>query len=145
VVIDSVLAGNEVIGGNGNTGSGDLVYLDAGLGGGIANSLGGTTDITDSLLIFNRATGGPGGLGAGGGIFNGVPDPLGTPTLTLHHSLVALNRAEAGAAGPDGSVGLGVGGGLYLAPGGVASADPWTLIFANHASTSDDDVFGILN
>ena len=43
-----------------------------------------------------------------------------------------------------GSAGLGLGGGLYLAPGGVASADPWTLIFANDASTSDDDVFGIL-
>ncbi len=29
-------------------------------------------------------------------------------------------------------------------PGGMASADRWTLIFANDASTSDDDVFGIL-
>lgn len=144
-VIHSIVSGNEVIGGNGNTGSGEHVYLDAGLGGGIANSLGGTTDITDSLLILNRAAGGNGGLGAGGGIFNGVPDPLGSPILTLHHSLVALNRAEGGAAGPDGSNGLGVGGGLYLAPGGMASADPWTLIFANHASTSDDDVFGVLN
>jgi hypothetical protein len=43
-----------------------------------------------------------------------------------------------------GSAGLGQGGGLYIAPGGLASADLWTLIFANDASTSDDDVFGIL-
>lgn len=31
-----------------------------------------------------------------------------------------------------------------FATGGLASADLWTLIFANDASTSDDDVFGIL-
>jgi hypothetical protein len=36
-----------------------------------------------------------------------------------------------------------VGGGLYLASGGVASADR-TAILANGASTIDDDVFGIL-
>jgi hypothetical protein len=40
--------------------------------------------------------------------------------------------------------GLGQGGGLYLTPGGVACADLATAIFANHASTSDDDVFGDL-
>jgi hypothetical protein len=55
-----------------------------------------------------------------------------------------FNRADGGAAGAGGSAGLGVGGGVYVAPGGVASADPWTFIFANDASTSDDDVFGIL-
>jgi hypothetical protein len=37
-----------------------------------------------------------------------------------------------------------VGGGLYITPGGLASADVLTLIFANHATTSDDDVFGLL-
>jgi len=135
-VINSVIAGNAVVGGSGNTGTGVSVFLGAGLGGGIANSLGGTADITDSLVALNRATGGSGGLGAGGGIFNGGPSQLGTPTLTLHGCLVALNRAEGGASG--------VGGGLYLAPGGVATADPWTVLFANDASTSDDDVFGIL-
>jgi hypothetical protein len=40
---------------------------------------------------------------------------------------------------------MGVGGGLYIAPGGIASADRWTRIFANNASTSDDDVFGLLD
>ena len=54
-----------------------------------------------------------------------------------------LNRAEGGAADFGGSAGQGVGGGLYLAPGGVATAD-LTAIFANSASTSDDKVFGIL-
>ncbi len=137
-VLDSVVAHNEVAGGSGNTGGGASVYLGAGLGGGIANSLGGTTDITGSRLVHNRATGGDGGLGAGGGVFNGGPTLLGTPTLTLHGCLVAHNRADGGPSG------TGLGGGLYLAPGGAATADLWTWIFANDASTSDDDVFGIL-
>jgi hypothetical protein len=136
-VINSVVAGNAAIGGAGNTGAGESVFLGAGLGGGIANSLGGTAEITDSLVALNRATGGDGGLGAGGGVFNGSPTPLGTPTLTVVRSLVALNRADGGPSG------TGLGGGLYLAPGGVATAD-LTTVFANHASTSDDDVFGIL-
>jgi hypothetical protein len=136
-VINSVVAGNAAVGGDGNTSAGEFVFLGAGLGGGIANSLGGTADITDSLVALNRATGGDGGLGAGGGVFNGSPTPLGTPTLTLVHSLVALNRADGGPSG------TGLGGGLYLAPGGVATAD-LTTVFANHASTSDDDVFGVL-
>jgi hypothetical protein len=136
-VVNSVVAGNAAVGGDGNTGAGEFVFLGAGLGGGIANSLGGTADISNSLVALNRATGGDGGLGAGGGIFNGVSDPLGTPILTLNGCLVALNRAEGGVGGE------GVGGGLYLAPGGVATAD-LTAIFANFASTGHDDVFGIL-
>jgi hypothetical protein len=53
------------------------------------------------------------------------------------------NKADGGAT-VGGSAGSGVGGGLYLSPGRVASADSSTFIFANDASTSDDDVFGIL-
>ena len=34
--------------------------------------------------------------------------------------------------------------GLYVTPGSIACADQLTVIRANHASTSDDDVFGIL-
>ena len=54
-----------------------------------------------------------------------------------------FNRAVGGASN-GGTAGLGQGGGLYLSPGGVASADPLTAILFNYASTSDDDVFGIL-
>src|SRR5262249_8373710 len=52
-VVHSVIAGNAAIGGDGNTGAGGSVFLGAGLGGGIANSLGGTADITGSLLTLN--------------------------------------------------------------------------------------------
>ncbi len=138
----STLLGNQAIGGAGTTGG-------AGQGGGIANLNGGALTVSDSLILLNEAIGGAGaggngGNGLGGGIFNGAPNPFGVPHLTLDSSIVALNRAVGGAAGSGGTAGLGVGGGLYLAPGGVASADPWTFIFANDASTSNDDVFGIL-
>jgi hypothetical protein len=141
-VTDSVLLGNQAVGGAGATGA-------TGQGGGIANLNGGVLTVSNSLIALNRAVGGAGdggngGNGQGGGIFNGGPSPVGTPSLTLQRSLIALNRADGGVAVGGGSAGLGVGGGLYLSPGGLASADPWTLIFANDASTSDDDVFGIL-
>src|SRR5207244_1422168 len=114
-----------------------------GQGGGIANLNGGVLTVSDSLIALNRAIGGTGGLGGnggngqGGGIFNGGPSPVGTPSLTLQGSLVVLNQAEGGNAGSGGSAGLGQGGGLYLGLGGLASADLWTLIFANDASASD--------
>ena len=141
-VTRSTLIGNQAIGGTGPTGG-------AARGGAIVNLNRGILTVTDSLILGNEAVGGAGtvgngGNGLGGGIFNGGSIPIGAPTLTLHGSIVALNRAEGGAAGSGGTAGLGVGGGLYLAPGGIATADPWTFIFWNDASTSDDDVFGIL-
>jgi hypothetical protein len=136
-----MIAGNEAIGGAGPTGG-------TGQGGGIANEFGGVLTVTHSTILLNQATGGvgvggTGGNGLGGGVFNGATTPFGTPTLALNHSVVALNRADGGAVSGGGSVGLGIGGGLYLTPGGVAIAD-LTAIFANDASTSDDDVFGNL-
>jgi hypothetical protein len=138
----STILGNQAIGGAGATGG-------TAMGGGIANENGGILTVSDSLIALNQAIGGAGdggngGDGLGGGIFNGAPTAFGTPSLTLERSLVALNGADGGAADDGGSAGLGVGGGLYLAPGGIASADVVTVIFANHASTSDDDVFGTL-
>jgi hypothetical protein len=138
-VTDSILLGNRAIGGAGPVGG-------TGQGGGITNENGGVLIVTDSLILLNEAIGGAGaggngGNGLGGGVFNGAPNPFGTPSLTLLDSLVALNRAEGGAS-TGGSAGTGTGGGLYLATGGIASAD-FTAIFANKADTSAD-VFGIL-
>jgi hypothetical protein len=143
LVSHSLLLGNQAIGGAGPTGG-------TGQGGGITNENGGILTVTHSLLLLNEAVGGAGasgngGNGLGGGVFNGGPNPFGTPSVTLNRSLVALNRAEGGAAGVGGSAGVGQGGGLYLTPGGVAFADLVTGILANDASTSDDDVFGIIS
>jgi hypothetical protein len=148
-ITDSVLLANQAIGGAGATGGNG----GTGQGGGITNENGGILTVTQSALIGNLAIGGAGGSGGnggnggnglGGGVFNGAPNPFGTPSLTLHHSLVALNQADGGAAGVGGSDGQGIGGGLYVAPGGVACADSQTTIRHNHASTSNDDVFGAL-
>jgi hypothetical protein len=54
------------------------------------------------------------------------------------------NRADAGAGGAGGSPGPGQGGGVYVSAGSMACADAATVIAGNHASTSDDDVFGDL-
>jgi hypothetical protein len=137
----STLLGNRAVGGIGLT-SGN------GQGGGLANLNGGVLTMSNSLISLNRAIGGAGdggigGDGQGGGIFNGGAIPIGPSILTLQRSLIALNQADGGAS-VGGSAGSGVGGGLYLSPGGVASADSRTFIFANDASTSDDNVFGIL-
>jgi hypothetical protein len=141
-VTHSMLLGNQAIGGAGTTGG-------TGQGGGITNENGGILTVTGSLLALNRAIGGAGdggngGNGQGGGVFNGAPNPFGTPSLTLRRSLVVLNQADGGAA-EGGSAGLGQGGGLYLTPGGVAWADLVTAILANDASTSDDNVFGVVS
>jgi hypothetical protein len=137
----STILGNQAVGGAGTTGG-------TGRGGGIANESGGVLTASDSLIALNRAVGGEGvvrgGDGQGGGVFNGTPNPFGTPSLTLRRSLVVLNRAEGGAAGDGGIAGLGQGGGLYIAPGGAATTDPLTAILFNCASTGDHDVFGVL-
>ena len=136
------ILGNQAVGGAGPTGG-------TGQGGGIENENGGVLTVSDSLIALNQAIGGAGdggngGNGLGGGVFNGGPSPVGTPSLTLQRSIVVFNQADGGAS-VGGSAGSGVGGGLYLSLGGVASADPWTFIFANDASTSDNEVFGVFS
>jgi hypothetical protein len=150
---NTLFAFNQATGGaGGDRGSGGLIggTGGAGRGGGISNINGSIGTLSDSSVLLNTATGGAGGVGGnggngqGGGVFNDGPTALGTPRLTLQRSVAVLNRADGGAAGNGGSAGLGQGGGLYLTPGGDAYADVGTTIFANDASTSDDDVFGNL-
>jgi hypothetical protein len=132
---------NAAIGGQGGSGGngGDA------WGGGLAALLGATLTVSDSTVHHNRAVGGEGesggngGEGLGGGVYE---DAL--STLTLKGARVKHNRAIGGEGDEGGSAGLGIGGGLYLAPGAVACADVLTVIAHNHATTSDDDVFGTL-
>jgi hypothetical protein len=149
-VMGSTFIGNQAIGGQRSGGNGA-----DGLGGGIANILGSTLTVSGCMLSGNQAiggagaTGGNGGSGFGGGLFNdGVsiwPTNAGTPaTLTVLGSTIGDNHATGGAAGSGGSAGLGQGGGLYLADGGAACLDAFTIthVTGNHASTSNDDIFG---
>jgi hypothetical protein len=142
-VSNCTIGHNLVIGGTGGTGgNGGYAW-----GGGLANLLGATLTISKSTVEKNLAIGGFGGFGGnggdgqGGGIFQ---DGNANSTLTLMGDTIDSNYAIGGAAGLGGSDGEGVGGGVYLTPGGVACADVLTAIFANHATTSDDDVFGTL-
>jgi hypothetical protein len=118
-VINTTLAGNEAIGGNGNTGSGASLFLGAGLGGGIANYLGATTDISGSSLRDNKATGGNGGLGAGGGIFNALGNfqstfgVLAPSIVNVSNSTLEHNQAHGGDGHDGGNAGNGLGGGAY--------------------------------
>ena len=81
----------------------------------------------------------PARAGAAGGLY-----VQGTAIVTLSHSNVTGNEATGGAAGAGGTAGLGQGGGVYIVPGGTVCVDRMTHIRNNHASTSDDEVFGDL-
>ena len=129
---------NTAVGGQGGPGGngGDA------WGGGLAALLGATLTVNNSTVDHNLALGGEGedsGNGLGGGIYEDAVSPL-----TLRGDTVRHNRASGGDGDDGGSDGQGIGGGLYLTPGGVACADSQTVIDANHASTSDNDVFGTL-
>jgi hypothetical protein len=129
---------NAVIGGPGGAGgNGGNAW-----GGGLADLLGASLTVSNTTAADNQALGGAGGKGGnglGGGIYQDA-----SSTLTLTGDTINKNHAIGGATGPGGSDGQGSGGGLYIAPGGVACADALTIIFGNHATTSNDDVFGDL-
>jgi hypothetical protein len=96
--------------------------------GSLGSLFGGTANvsISRSLVFANLAQGGEGGGdGLGGGIFNASDS-----TLELARAQVFRNRADGGD---------GIGGGLY----NLGTVDlVRSRIFANLASTSDDDCFG---
>jgi hypothetical protein len=75
--------------------------------------------------------------GQGGGIFVAGPSN-GRTTATVSGTIIEANRASGGAGTTRGGTGQ------YIGPGGTVAADLFTLILANDASTSDDDVFGNL-
>ncbi|HVA47582.1 MAG TPA: aryl-sulfate sulfotransferase [Pirellulales bacterium] len=103
--------------------------------------------VSDQLAGESEATGGAGVDESSGGLRGGEDggaDNDATSSLELIATDIVFNQAIGGAAGSGGSAGQGVGGGLYVAPGGVATADDRTVIFRNYATTSDDDVFGVL-
>jgi hypothetical protein len=138
---DCTFEHNMAIGGQGGYGAngGDA------WGGGLADLLGAMLTVNKSTVAHNLAiggdagAGGDGGNGLGGGIY---VDALSILTLTA--ATDESNHANGGAGSLGGSDGQGVGGGLYVAPGATACADLLTAIFGNHASSSNDDVFGTL-
>jgi hypothetical protein len=95
---------------------------------------GGTTDVAISGLTISNGLA-TGSTALGGGIRNDGGH------LTLSSMTFTGNQAIGGS-GP--TAGSGIGGGVYNVAAGTFWVDALTLMFANDASTSDDDVFGIL-
>jgi hypothetical protein len=69
------------------------------------------------------------------------PDTVAVGELALAASEVL---AQGGQGDAPGNAGQGIGGGVYLAAGSIACEDVLTVIAHNHASTGNDDVFGVL-
>jgi hypothetical protein len=119
----------------------------SGYGGGFYVA-GGTVTISGSNFTQNTALGGAGGDGANGG--NGFGGGLYAAggTVTVQSSSVTSNTAQGGAGGGKGNgkgaAGQGIGGGIYIAPGASVGLDAFTIghVKKNHASTSDNDIYG---
>jgi hypothetical protein len=150
-LVGCTFTGNEAIGAAGPAGgNGSDAH-----GGAIANILGARLTLSACVLTNNQVIGGAGGAGAnggngyGGGVFNQGPSSApyaGTPpTLTVTGSTITGNQATGGAAGSGGSAGQGVGGGAFFGIGGTVCLDAYTAaaVFANAASTSNNDLFGV--
>jgi hypothetical protein len=137
---DSVLEGNQATGGAGGAGGNG----GEGRGGGITSGMFSLSTISHTTLADNQAVGGQGGDGGNGGngLGGGLYVDAGNDTVSLEHDRITDNQAVGGAGGNGGTDGQGVGGGLYIASGTVVADH--TKIKDNHASTSDDDVFGNL-
>src|SRR5260370_1036064 len=78
--------------------------------------------------------------GVGGSLHNDS-----SSQTTIQGSLIVDNQATGGSAGPGGNDDEGLGGGVYNAPFGTVSADAYTVIAGNSASTDGDDVYGDLS
>jgi hypothetical protein len=136
--------GNAAIGGAGAIGG-------AAHGGGMATEGGPTLTtggisftVIDTSVLDNVAQGANGAAGNGGNGFGGGLFVDAHADLTLEGSTVTGNEAIGGTVAPSFSDGKGQGGGIYIAIGGSACADVSTTIDGNSASTSNDDVFGVL-
>jgi hypothetical protein len=94
----------------------------------------------------NKAVGGEGedgGNGLGGGIYNDGSTSFGVSSLTVSGSTITHNRTIGGEGDDGGSAGQGIGGGLYIAAGGIVCLGTATVVKKNRASTSHDDIFGV--
>jgi hypothetical protein len=96
--------------------------------------------VSNCTVANNQAIGSAGangGNGLGGGLFN----DSGNSTATMSNTNLVANSAIGGAASAGGTPGQGIGGSIYNI--GTVNVHQ-VVVKGNHASTSDDDVFGPL-
>lgn len=136
-IVHSTLSDNEALGSPGAPGG----LGGTGLGGAV--SFGGASfTLVASTVTGNRAVGGAGGDGRNGGSGQGGGLNLSAGTITIEESVITANEAIGGPPGAGGPMaGPGIGGGVYIS-GGAAVTIRDTSIAGNHATTSNDDVFG---
>jgi hypothetical protein len=165
----SSVFGNEIEGIN-DSGQIEGYYFDASFTqhAFLATPSKGSSAVAAAGLAHSRlGASGNGGSALGGGIFNAVVNPIfGATTLTLEQWTVTANQATGGAGGAGGNGGAGLGGGLFNGFGatvtmthtnvtaneagrgiynlGTFYMDQFSAIEGNHASTSNDDVFGLI-
>jgi hypothetical protein len=96
-----------------------------------------TATLADSTIADNTAAGGNGGSG-GDGLGGGLYLASGA-TVHVSTSAITDNVADGGAGQGGGSNGQGIGGGVYNLG---SFSDLATLLAHNHASTSNDDLYG---
>jgi hypothetical protein len=132
----STLASNMARGGN----SAGLAERGSGAGGGLYAV--GAVSILDTLVNYNRALGGEAADGRGGDGFGGGAYNESTASLRLENCTITRNRANEGS-GSLGSNGQGIGGGVYDL--GLLEIDGLTAIRENRASTTYDDIFGMVD
>jgi hypothetical protein len=146
-ISNSLLTANTAQGGAGGAGAnggnalGGGIFLGQLEGGPSSSSL----MATDVLLTLNVAIGGAGGSEANGG--NGLGGGFyatNGATACLQQSTIAFNIALGGKKGYGGSAGQGIGGGVYV-ESGANVGETNTLIFGNFASTSNNDIYGVVN
>jgi hypothetical protein len=111
-----------------------------GFGGGLFVD-GGTASLLATAIDHNRAFGGDGDAGSNGGNGLGGVVYVAIGTVIVSASEISYNQALGGLGDGDGMDGLGVGGNVYTL--GTFLADAATVIRHNHASTSNDDCFGV--
>jgi len=100
--------------------------------------------VSNCQVIGNMAQGGTagssavGGDGLGGGLF------AGSGTVMIDAALVSGNQSQGGADSQGSTSGNGLGGGVYVDPAATVTANARTTMVGNHASKSNDDVFGTI-
>ena len=137
-IMDSMLIGNQALGGQGGGGASTFPG-GLGVGGAIDDSFFSDAVITHCMLIANQAIGGHGeqhgGDGLGGGIAVGFNALLGftdQSTVQVSGSTIDGNVAGGGSGSETGPSGDGLGGGLAIIAGSSATVSAST-IEENHA------------
>ena len=147
VITNCIISGNKALGGSGGAGATGGLGLGGGISTGDDPAVGGPADpsiltVAIGALSSNLAQGGSGGTGANGGNGLGGGVFVGDGRASFNSGSIFVNTALGGQAGSGAAAGLGVGGGIFISLTANVTITPRFRVINNHASTSNDDIFG---